>query len=959
MPSDSRNLVEPDGDQEDVTIERSGPGPAPTPGGVAPAHPGAPELTALAPERPAHYARQDEIARGGQGVVLRVWDNELGRELAMKVVEQGSSPNEDSTALGRFLDEARITGRLDHPGIVPVHELGVSHDGHAFFTMKLVRGRELSKIFDLARDEQEGWSLPRTLNVMLRVCEAMAYAHHKGIVHRDLKPANVMVGSFGAVYVMDWGIARVLDQSDEKDTSAHPSGDDADGLRREIEANESSLYTMDGDVLGTPAYMSPEQARGELRNVGPATDVYAVGAMLYHLLSGRMPYEPAVGARRNAVEVLELAREVPPTSVRELAPDMPAELIAICEKAMARELDQRYASMEAVADDLRAYLEGRVVSAHEAGSLAELRKWIGRNKPLASAMATAVLALVVGVATSSTLYLEARASEGSMRFQRDRADNNAERYRAQVAVAEAEAERAQREERTTERVLELLTGMFAEQQPSQARGATLTIKEVLDRSAKDIASELEDEPEARARVTSAMARLYFSLGLYSEAEPLFKQSLAAWREAVGDEHVGTLLARYAVASVYRQQGRFAEAEQLLVEVLDDAKAQLGPNDVRTLTILSTLATVSSDQGRFEKGEALAQVVLDGLRAIYGNEHAESLEALSGLALAKTERGRVAEARDIYEELLDLRRRLLGEDHPDTQLTRNSLAHNYAGTGRREEAVDLYRTALRHQRAVLGSRHPSTLSTMNNLGIVLMELGQTEEADRLFVAAHEGRFAELGAQHPDTLLSLSTLANLRRVEGRYEEAEQLFLDVIGRLRAIRGDRHPNTLASINNLAVMYIDQDRFAEGEAVGTEALEGRRAVLGPDHPSTLRSQRNLLRCLDYWLNDLRAERGNEDPETIAVQARLGRLQLGGGNVVAAEPLLMGVLIWRTERLGEEDPLSLAALEDVTRAWFDLGRLDDALAESYRLLDLTPPDAPERIAREQLCEQVRVAHEAR
>ncbi len=367
-------------------------------------------LRAHAPKN-TRYRLLGEVGRGGMGAVVRVWDEDLRRTLAMKVVlgredaaGKGPTPPVDSRMLGRFLEEAQVTGQLDHPGIVPVHELGLGSDGQVYFTMRLVRGEDLKAVFAHVSSGHEGWNTTRALGVLLRVCEAMAYAHAKGVIHRDLKPANIMVGRYGEVYVMDWGLARVSGSKDLHDVrlkDAPVTSQSIQTERREERADtpDSPLVTMDGDVVGTPAYMSPEQAMGKVKELGPASDVYAVGAMLYHLLALEaleMPYVPK-GARMSARSVHLAVVQGAPPSLTSLAPKAPAELVAIIEKAMSREISARYPNMDALASDLRAYLEGRVVSAYESGSWAEAKKWVQRNKPLTVAAAAALLALVGGI----------------------------------------------------------------------------------------------------------------------------------------------------------------------------------------------------------------------------------------------------------------------------------------------------------------------------------------------------------------------------------------------------------------------------------------------------------------------------------------------------------------------------------------------------------------------------------
>jgi serine/threonine protein kinase len=403
------------------------------------------------------YSLKGEVARGGQGVVLRVWDEDLRRNLAMKVMlgrgepaETGKTPPADPRSLGRFLEEAQVTGQLDHPGIVPVHELGLDSQGRVFFTMKLVKGEDLKAVFARVHAGEAEWSQTRALSILLRVCEAMSYAHSKRVIHRDLKPSNIMVGRYGEVFVMDWGLARMLDRKDDKDVRVRPQADSftsgVNSERRERAASEpdSPLLTMDGDIVGTPAYMSPEQASGHLERMGPASDVYALGAMLYHLLTGRMPYVTP-DARVNNYAILSRVQEGPPVGVASLAPKAPVELVAICEKAMARDPGDRYTDMSALADDLRASLENRVVRAYRTGAAAELGKWVRRNRLVATGtvvlllLAVAVLVFVDDAREQRRVATEATAKVEVEHLARNLADMEAAHSLATEADAHMRA----------------------------------------------------------------------------------------------------------------------------------------------------------------------------------------------------------------------------------------------------------------------------------------------------------------------------------------------------------------------------------------------------------------------------------------------------------------------------------------------------------------------------------------
>ena len=337
-----------------------------------------------------------EVARGGRGRILQAWDRDLQRELAMKVMLGEGRP--DPRSLARFLEEAQVTGQLEHPGIVPVYELGLDASGRVYFTMPLVRGQSFRQVCEQVHAGAADWSRTRALHVLLRVCEAMAYAHARGVIHRDLKPSNVLVGPFGETYVIDWGLARLVG---EESPASHGAPRVRSTRRSEADESASSvLLTAEGDVVGTPAYMAPEQARGEQERVGPGVDVYAVGAMLYELLSGEAPH---VGVSRD--EVLEHARSREPRALDELADDIPPELVAICARAMQREPERRYSDTAQLADDLRAFLELRVVSAYRTGAWVEGAMWVRRNRGLASALALVFASVVVGAAVGFSLYV--------------------------------------------------------------------------------------------------------------------------------------------------------------------------------------------------------------------------------------------------------------------------------------------------------------------------------------------------------------------------------------------------------------------------------------------------------------------------------------------------------------------------------------------------------------------------
>lgn len=495
------------------------------------------------------YERPREIARGGMGSIQRVWDSDLRRYLVMKVMLQPgdrdpSAPERppDSRQLTRFLEEAQITGQLDHPAIVPVHDLGLDQDGRLYFTMPLVKGQDLGAVIrDLRKGEGE-WTVGRLVSALLKAMEAVSFAHDRGVIHRDLKPENIMVGRFGEVYVMDWGLARVLtgDELNAVESQGKPKTTiellqerrkrrqaardlEPQTVRtdRSDDAKErtSSVATLDGDLIGTPGYMSPEQARGDRREIGPRADVWSMGAVLYQVLTGYMPYNDPQSRSSNS-SLIERVLNERPLPVSKLAPpETPQELVAICEKAMAWEPDQRYGTMVDMTADVQAFLEGRVVSAYDTSSLAQVRTWIKRNQLAASLIATILLGTLLG---AGLLFVQQQRNldrlsqeQAKLEEEKARADEQADIARDQAALAKAKESEAQsaRESAESERdnandLLGRLTVQIAERQREQDRTA--------------FASTVAKVSNYRSQIL--LAELSLANGLVGEAKRLIASS---------------------------------------------------------------------------------------------------------------------------------------------------------------------------------------------------------------------------------------------------------------------------------------------------------------------------------------------------------------------------------------------------------------------------------------------------
>jgi serine/threonine protein kinase len=351
-------------------------------------------------QRKLRYIMGQEIGRGGMGAVFQVVDSDLRRTLAMKVaLPYDGEEDEKIEFISRFLEEAQVTGQLDHPGIVPLHEVGMDSKGRIYFTMRMVKGDHLGKIFKQARKRENGWTIEKGVVALMRVCESMAYAHDKGVVHRDLKPANVMAGRFGEVYVMDWGLCKVRGR---KERHSESETEYSVSIVHSDRVDDDELKTEFGRTMGTPSYMAPEQGRGDWDNVNHKSDIYSVGAMLYTLITGCAPYVPE-GGRVAPHTTLKWLLEGPPRHPRELNTKASASLSAICERAMARDPADRYADMLEFADDLRRYLSRRPVRALKLNAFQRTWRWVRRNPKVSAFFLAALLGGGTAVASLARL----------------------------------------------------------------------------------------------------------------------------------------------------------------------------------------------------------------------------------------------------------------------------------------------------------------------------------------------------------------------------------------------------------------------------------------------------------------------------------------------------------------------------------------------------------------------------
>ncbi len=692
-------------------------------------------------EPEARYARQDVIGAGGMGDVYRAWDRALDRPVAMKVLRAGGDAARPQNH--RFFEEARITARLAHPGIVAVHDVGRDDGGQPYFTMTMVRGESLREVIQRLHAGDGEWSQPRVLGVLLRVCDAVSYAHDRGVLHRDLKPSNVMVGRFGEVFVMDWGLARLTGEGAEA-VDGEPPATDAPPPTPDP-GWRLATPTMTGDVIGTPGYMAPEQARGDLAQLAPTTDVYAIGAMLYHVLAGRMPHALTDGSNGSG-EVLARVVEGPPEPLHRAAPGVPDELVAICERAMARAPDQRYRSAAELADDLRAFLEVRVVRAYGGGAFAQLGKWVRRNRLAAIALGVAILATATGIGVAAG-------------FQRD-------------------AE--QRLELAFEAVDRMLRRV-GENDLRDVPQAAVVRRDVMRDAIEFLQRLLDDQDDHRVR--RRLARMHYELavlllrqgdgGAWQELEQSLIHHDEVLRQFADEVYLlgSRETARAAMARVHLAGGRRDEAAALSAEVVTNLRA-LAERFPREVLVVESLAqqthnhsVILSTGGQHEAALRAQQDAVAAYREVTAREPTEArrrrLAKVQGhLALALTKAGHPEDALRHYEDNVQTLRELLEADSGDRG-TRNTLTItllNYCTAlveaGEADRATEAATEAATLAEG-LASDFPDDFTHRNDLGLAHSRLsahatrrGDWHGAARHAVAAEAAHRAVQSAKNPE-------------------------------------------------------------------------------------------------------------------------------------------------------------------------------------------------------------------
>ena len=804
-------------------------------------------------------------AAGALGEVFLARNAELNRDVALKFLKPGR--NRDSESLRRFLREAEVTGRLEHPGVVPIYALGTDETGSPCYAMRFIRGATLHDAIDAfhaARQSDKNASerslaLRELLNRFVSICNTVAYAHSRGILHRDLKPRNVMLGKYEETLVVDWGLAKPF----ERDESAQSAGEDTLTPGSSPAGNGPDTPTV--GVVGTVAYMSPEQAEARWDLVGPASDLFSLGAILYTILTGQVPYRGAAHA-----EILQRVKRCEFPRPREVKPEVPRALEAVCLKAMAANPAQRYGTALELAADVKRWLGDESVTAYKEPMAARMRRWARRHQRLVTGGAAAAVvgiialaALVTVVSTANRNLLQARA--------------------------EAERERDQAAE-----VTNFLVSSFRRADPVED-GRNVTASEILRRAVSDLKERPKMMPSTRATLLSTVGVTYRGLGMVAENLDVSGQALAIRRQALGDQHLDTLSSMNDNAVAFCDASQFDRSIELHEQALSGRRARLGADHPDTLTSMSNLAVAYASSGQFDRAIELHSQVLGVQKAKLGEHHRDTLTSIDNLAATFYSMKRFDRAITLHTQALEARKTSLGEDHPDTLASMANLGAAYLGAHQLERAITLCQRTLESQRVKLGENHPDTLTSLNNLAAAFEAAGQRDRAVPLKEQVVAARKAKLGATHHNTLLSMHDLSMAYWAQSQFVRVIPLCEELLALRQSKLGEYHPDTLTSTTNLAMAYMAAGRFDRLVPFCEQVVEARRSKLG-----------------------------DEDPETLNWISNLGKVYEAAGNRDRAIPLHEQVLKARRSRLGEYHPDTLLARKDLAWSYQEAQRYHEA-----------------------------------
>lgn len=780
------------------------------------------------------YKILEKIGEGGFGEVYAAEQREpVIRRVALKILKAGM---DTKAVLARFKAERQALALMDHANIARVLDAGVTESGRPFFAMQLVKGEPITSYCD-----RHTLSARKRLALFIPICDAVQHAHHRGIIHRDIKPSNILVtitDGEAIAQVIDFGIAKAISGS----------------------LTDETLYTRAGHFMGTPAYMSPEQAESSL-DVDTRTDVYSLGVVLYELLSGELPFDAVALREKSPSEIQRILREEDPpkpsarvstsderssetarrfrTESRTLARQLRGELDWIVLKAMEKDRTRRYETANALAQDIERHLRNQPVLAGPPGQRYRISKFVRRNRTAVTAGLLVVAALLTGVAFAVVGLGRAVKAE---------------------RVALEEAHKAQSEREIAEAVNEFLNNdLLAAVAPSaeSGRGRDVLMRDVLDEAAKriDEASQpggrFENKPLVEAAVRTTLGDTYRQLGEYNTADPHLTRALVLREAELGPEHPETLNLVSNLGNVRFRQGRYEEARELLQRSMEIRRRVLGENHIHTAWSIHDLGNIYLVTTEYEKAEVLYKEALKKKQELLGEDHWDTMLTMNNLGILYKDQHRLDEAEALSRQALELQRHARGPEHPETIMLMDNLADLLREKGSYAASESLYFETLEISKRVLGGEHPHTLLAFGGLAQVYIELQRLEEAESYARKNMEISRHTLGEEHPRTLNGFDLVARVLQEQSLYEEAETLYRQALQIRIANSGSEHRTSLRSSVHVATVLRLRGRIEQSEQLTLRAFASQRSTLGDTHDDTQASR--------YEMACLRAGQGRTD----------------------------------------------------------------------------------------------------
>jgi eukaryotic-like serine/threonine-protein kinase len=870
------------------------------------------------------------IGEGGFGSVWMAEQKEpVKRRVALKIIKLGMDTKQ---VVARFEAERQALAMMDHPNIARVLDAGATETGRPFFVMELVRGVPILEYCDT-----EKLDTAKRLELFVDVCNAIQHAHQKGIIHRDIKPSNILVTLHDGKpvpKVIDFGIAKA--------TSS--------------ELTDKTLFTQHRQMIGTPAYMSPEQAEMSGLDIDTRSDIYSLGVLLYELLTGTTPFSNDELMSKGFAEMMRIIRDVEPhkpstrlstmgetiTRTAQLRHAEPGKLRSILKgdldwivmKCLEKDRQRRYDTANGLGMDIQRHLAGEAVLAAPPSRVYRLRKGIRRNKAAFTAAAVVGVALMLGVVGTTWGMVNALQQREIAR-----GAQRAESQQRQDAERAREAEAAQR--------------LRAQESERRAIEAAALAQREAERAEAEAQLALEAQAREQARAEELEQVAEFQAGQLSEIDPSLMG--VRMRASIMEKRRAALAGR----------GRDAQEIEAAVQELDQSLQGVNFTNIALETLeenifdralkvidenfneqpliraylLQTVANTLRSLGLLHRAADPQARAHEIRRRILGDEHQITLVSIYGMGVLLSEQGRSAEAEPYHREALEKGRRIFGEEHSNTLTSIQSVGLLLQAQGKLDEAELYLREALEKRRRVLGEEHPDTLKSIGALGVLLVHQGRYAEAEPYLRQALELRRRVLGEEHPSTIAAIGNMANLLWSQGRRAEAEPYLREGLEKSRRVRGDEHPTTLTGVSNMGVLLRDEGKLAEAEAYDREALKTRRRTLGDEHPDTLSSIHNmgvLLRHLGRYteaevylseaLETRRRVLGDEHPDTLSTVNSMGVLLSSQGKLAEAEPYQRQALEIHRRTRGNDHPDTLHSMHNVGVLLHDQKKRDEAEA---------------------------------